>query len=322
MAETTTIAAMAAKVSDEIFEVFGWERVLPSDQNWACVDPDHQKETHPSDVVFRYRHPYRAVTVHLTTDLKSFAKASVTKQQIGKALRSLVMSTTCAAISQEWQDLYAAPDSTLEVAGLLFVYNHDGEYGGDFQRLLIESDATRTGMPTSTVLHVIGPNRVSYLATVANDILRLRGAGKLPPMGERFWFFYPDLIGEHARVDQAKAATIETLCGPLIVCRYINAATSGAIVYYARAGKDPDEFKYLLDYLFRYQLISNCDEVRIRLASASDNASAVFQRAVTAYVADFNDLPEVRSRLARVRLEMVTNIVKVFSEVSLGMERI
>jgi hypothetical protein len=326
MAETSKIAVMAEKVSDEIFEVFGWDRVLPSDQNWACVDPDHENETHPSDVVFRYRHPYRAVTVHLTTDLKSFAKDSITKQQISKALRSLVKSATCAAISQEWQDLYAAPDSTLDVAGLLFVYNHDGEYGGDFKKLLIESDATRTGMPASTVLYVIGPSRVSYLATVANDILRLRGTGKLPPKGEHFWFFYPDLIGEHARADQARAATIETLCGPLIVCRYIDGATSaavsGALVYYARTGKDPDEFKYLLDYLFRYQLISNCDEVRIRLASSADNATAVFQRAVTAYLADFNDLPEVRARLKRVKLETVTSIVKVFSEVALGMERL
>lgn len=324
MAETSNIAEMARKVSTEIFEVFGWELVLPADQNWKCVTPDHSKETHPSDVVFRYSHPYWSRTVHLTTDLKSFAAATVNKQQISKALKSLAMSASCAAVSQQWQDLYAAPDTTLEVAGLLFIYNHDDKFNDDFRELLLGADAMRVSMPPSTMVHVLDPKRVSYLATVANDITNLRGRQALPPRGEHFWFFYPDLIGEHARENQPHAATIETLCGPLIVCRYIQGATpsakSGALIYYSRSGETIDEFKYLIDYLFRYQLLNNCDEVIVRLPAAAPTATAVFNRAVTAYLADFNDVKELRERLERVKVEPVTSIIKSFSTIAIGME--
>jgi len=325
VAETSTIAEMARKVSEELLSVFGWELVLPADQNWACVNSEHGKTTHPSDVVFRYRHPYLPRTVHLTTDLKSFAASTVNKQQISKAITSLAMSASCAAISSQWQDLYAAPDCTLEVSGLLFVYNHDGDYAGEFRDLLLAADATRLNMPASTMLHVMDPSRIAYLATVANDITSLRGRRQIPYAGEHFWFFYPDLISEHARVDQPQAATVETLCGPLIVCRYLhtraNGPIAGALVYYSRDGTTVDEFKYLIDYLFRYQLINNCDEVLIRLPSAASNATATFSRAVTAYLADFNDLPDLRERLERVKVEPVTTVVKVFSKVALGMEK-
>ncbi|AMJ56223.1 MULTISPECIES: hypothetical protein [Stenotrophomonas] len=325
MSETANIAKMAEKVSEDIFEVFGWERILPSDQNWECVTPEHDKPTHPSDVVFRYKHPYSDTTVYFTTDLKSFAKDSITKQQVSKAIASLGISATCAGVSEAWQDLYLAPDTKDDVRGLLFIYNHDGEYKGDFNKLLAESSSAKTGLTDSTMIHVIGPYVVSYLATVANDINVLRGKKKLPADDSKFWFFYPDLIGEPSREPHARSATIETLCGPLIVCEYIvdgksGKATTGALIYYSRSGESVDEFKYILDYLFRYQLLSNCDEIQIRMANAVENASATFKRAVDSYVADVNDLQEVRDRLARVSVEHISDVIKVFSKVKLGME--
>ncbi|TXD42396.1 hypothetical protein TR80_014280 [Xanthomonas campestris] len=324
MAETTNIAKMAEKVSEDIFEVFGWERLLPSDQNWECVSEEHDKKTHPSDVVFRYKHPYLDSTIYFTTDLKSFAKESVTKQQLKKAIASLGMSAACAAISEAWQTLYLAPDSKSDVRGLLFIYNHDSDYSGDFDQLVVDSSSAKKGLSASTILHVVGPEMVAYLATVANDIVNLKGKKKLPTDEGRFWFFYPDLIGEPARQPRSKSATIESLCGPLIVCEYIldkptEKATTGALVYYSRKGENIDEFKYILDYLFRYQLLSNCDEITLRMAHAVDQAPALFQKAIDAYVADFNDLQEVRERLARVKIETITNIIKVFSSVEVGM---
>ncbi|WP_313050960.1 hypothetical protein [Stenotrophomonas cyclobalanopsidis] len=325
MSETKNIATMAEKVSEEIFEVFGWEKRLPTDQNWECVNELHvKKDTHPSDVVFRYKHPYFDSTIYFTTDLKSFAKDSVTKAQVKKAIASLGMSTSCANVSLPWQNLYAGPGSKNDVRGLLFIYNHDGNYSGDFDKLLAESATAKKGLSSSTIIHVIGPKRVEYLATVAHDIVRLRGKKKLPASDEKFWFFYPDLVGEPARQPRAKAATIEALSGPLIVCEYVHdnpsdAGKTGALVYYSRAGESVDEFKYILDYLFRYQLISNCEEIIIRMACASKEAPAFFQHAIDAYVADFNGLKELRERLARVKLQQITNIVKQFSEIEIGM---
>ncbi|WP_099490519.1 hypothetical protein [Stenotrophomonas maltophilia] len=325
MSETSNIATMAARVSEDIFEVFGWERILPSDQDWDCVTADHAKKTHPSDVVFRYKHPYSDSTIYFTTDLKSFAKGSITKQQLKKAIASLGMSAACAGISESWQNLYLTPDTRSDVRGLLFIYNHDDEYEGDFNQLLAESSPAKAGLEESTMLHVIGPHVVSYLATVANDIHVLRGKKKLPSDESKFWFFYPDLIGEPSRQPRARSATVEALCGPLIVCEYIadsktGSATTGALIYYSRSGETVDEFKYLLDYLFRYQLLSNCEEIKIRMANAVEKAPAIFQRAVDAYVSDVNGLKEIRDRLAQVSLEPITEVIKVFSKVDLGME--
>ncbi|MGY1408134.1 hypothetical protein ACW5EG_00915 [Luteimonas sp. A611] len=324
--ETGKIAEIAKKVADEIFGVFGWNLILPADQNWNCVDSAHSVSKHPTDVVFRYEHPYRACTVHLNVDLKSYAKGSITSSTVHGALLSLSKATSCAGLSPEWQALYASPDTSLDIAGLLFVYNHDGAYDKDFSSILAQADTDRIPINSRTTLHVMSPQQIAYLATVAHDITNLRGKAALPFAGDQFWFFYPDLIGEHARTVQSKCAAIETLQGPLIVCRYIDPKSVGgsgdaALVYYNRRGETVDEFKYLIDYLFRYQILMQCDSVLIRMPSASPTASAIFQRAVEAYADEYYQSNELRERLAKIRVDLVTNIVTSFSQVDLGMER-
>lgn len=59
MAETADIAAMAERLSGELFAEFFWKRTGPMNENWACERPEHHKvKTHPSDVVFYYDEPY------------------------------------------------------------------------------------------------------------------------------------------------------------------------------------------------------------------------------------------------------------------------
>lgn len=73
---------MAEKVSEEIFAIFGWEKVGPRNQNWKCVNHEvHQTKagTHPSDLVFRYLDPYSNWMIYLNADVKSYATKSITK---------------------------------------------------------------------------------------------------------------------------------------------------------------------------------------------------------------------------------------------------
>ena len=65
MAENSTISEMAAKVSDELFSFFRWEKVPLVDQNFPCLKESthkptdkEQDHTHPVDVVFHYIDPY------------------------------------------------------------------------------------------------------------------------------------------------------------------------------------------------------------------------------------------------------------------------
>lgn len=324
MAETSNVAKMATKVSDEVFGIFGWTRVGPSDRNFNCVESGHGKKTHPTDVVFRYEHPYLQKTVYFNVDLKSYGGSSITKTSIASALQSLSIASACASISDEWQRDYVTPGHSVDIVGMLFVYNHDGQYDKDFEGCIAEAARDGMSVRSTSTLYVMGPSRINYLATVANDISVLRGKRLIPFEGEGFWFFYPDLIIERARITTSKSATIESLNGPILVARYNSASSgaveAGAVVYYQRDGSTVDEFKYLIDYLFRYQILMECQTVRLRLPSPASNASAMFAVAIDSYAEDFHDLPEIRERLKRIEFGTVTNVVTRFSEIELGME--
>ncbi len=122
---------MAVKLADDTFPTFYWEKVGPSDQNWACVKLDeHERQapkTHPSDAVFRYRHPYTGKQTYIIFDYKSLADKSISVSAMGKATVQLGFALDCAMVSAGWQGLYLQDDD-YDLQGGLFVYNHDNNY--------------------------------------------------------------------------------------------------------------------------------------------------------------------------------------------------
>ena len=78
MSETANIAAMAEKVSADVFKWFKWEMLPPMDFDFNCHKPekhktsDLPKKTHPVDAVFKYFDPYLGKDILLNTDLKSY----------------------------------------------------------------------------------------------------------------------------------------------------------------------------------------------------------------------------------------------------------
>lgn len=166
MAETATIARMAEEVSKGIFSIFGWERRPHRDQNWACVTKNHKKKTHPSDAVFSYESPLEHGKVYLTTDLKSYAAATITKDKLEEALKSLSISAECANQSEEWQQIYADTESNFRVYGMLFIYNHDGEYDKNFPSVLSLVKQSLVKVKANFRLFVFGPADITYLTTL------------------------------------------------------------------------------------------------------------------------------------------------------------
>ena len=125
--ETINKAKMADLLASDLFNTFLWERVGPANQNWDCVDPTHEKRTHPSDVVFYYDEPYTVTRRYITTDLKSYALSSITPFKVNTAAMNLARSLACAENSESFQKKYFHPYVTAKVSGMLFVYNHDGK---------------------------------------------------------------------------------------------------------------------------------------------------------------------------------------------------
>lgn len=325
MPETSNIAEMARKVADEIFSAFGWQAVPPFDQNWACATRDaHKVQTHPSDAVFFYEDPYRDRRVYINLDLKSYAKGTINSRSVREALKSLAKSTECANTSQGWRELYGTSD-TYRVIGGLFIYNHDDEYDQDFSGMISDIDPVKLNLPAQDQMVVFGPKEVAYLATVANDIHVSRGK-RILPAENQCSFYYPDLIGVRPKTNNRDAASLEMLTSPWQIIRYFpqqgsrtTTSSRAYFFYYRGLGDTVDEFKYLIDFAFRYQLLGEDEEISLRMPFGGNTAAALFERAKEEYAHDFYGLPEFRQRLARFTFTSVTSVIKQFSTVQIGM---
>jgi hypothetical protein len=331
--ENQNIAVMAELVSKEIFDVFGWRQVGPKNKNWACVEHDkHDRKStkmHPSDVVFRYEDPWSGKDVYVTSDLKSYAMGTISQQPTIRALRNLSRGTECANKSEEFQTLYVDSTRQHHVIGMLFIYNHDGAYDEDFTAAIEAVNPSQADVAENDRVGVIGPKRVIYLNTIAKDILIAQGRkGDFGPDAQ--WaFHYPNPQTIRFAKTTSSVANLETLLCPWLILRYakptIGVSRFGYFVYYDGRGNSVDEFQFLIDYLFKYQIATDNVNISIRMAFGCPEAPAFFQKAKDNYVTDYwpiaNVSPEqVRQRMANIQLHTVTSLVPRFSEVELGME--
>jgi hypothetical protein len=314
VSETENIARIAEKVSKELFTIFGWERSGPRNENWKCACPERHRTrdgTHSSDVAFYYDDPYDAGHVYVSVDLKSYAKSSITRANVAGAVSRLAMATECTELSSQFAEYYV-PDhgpKPWKAVGLLFIYNHDGDYSSDFDDLVDQIDADNFALPATRRMFLLGPSQISYLYNIARDITHLRGLQDIPQPAECS-FFYPDLVRVQTRTAKsARAASLEWLTGPWQILRFSRSADGGAIrnfyyVYYRDAGTTTDEFKYLFDYLFRFQLIDDGNTIIVRAVPTGtrNSAAVLFAKARAEYVASAH--PAARDDLA-TRLKVI-----------------
>src|SRR6266478_2767932 len=272
MAETESIQKMAELASQEIFSVVGWEHLKLMNQNWVCCEPKkHRKQkgvkTHPSDAVFKYLDPYSGEDIYVNADLKSYAKSTLKSTEFTKTLRDLGHSTECAGKSSDWKALFVDQTRNHAVIGMLFVYNHDGGYDKDFGGELGSISPSKLEFDPATFVGVVGPQRVIYLNSLTKDLKGLQADGLLPEKKHR-WFVFPQLSRSGAIHKLSPSVSLGTLLSPLLIVGYEFPVTTnepsdhsgkwhrfrGLYAYYDGTGSSIQEFKYLLDYFFKYQL--------------------------------------------------------------------
>lgn len=327
MAETVNISEMATKISSEIFSVFGWEQKGPPNENWDCQTQAHGKKTHPTDVCFWYDNPYSNATSYLNTDLKSYAVSTITESAVIDAVNSLAIAVECAKISQQWKDRYTHQDRNVDVMGMLFIYNHDGDYHKDFRGICANIDPEKLSIPNGVKIHIVGPEDVAYLATIAHDIVRSRGLGETSdlrlPQSSGCKFYFPNLITRRATSVTRCAATMEMLCGPWQIIHYQrqdpgdgNKPCDSYCIYYRESGATIDEFTYLIDYLFRFQLVGKNQYVTIRMPFACTGAASHFDNAKESYFEHcfrgFHGSGDIQKQKNRITMRPITNVVTRF----------
>lgn len=321
--ETSNIAKIADKVSADIFGVFGWSRRPHKDLNFPCVIKEHRKKTHPADVVFSYDSPIEENRIFLNTDLKSYAKDSITSAKVRDAVNSLILTVACANRSPVWRERYVGDDKNYDVHGLLFVYNHDGDFDASWPKLLADAKVTAAKLNSRNRIYVLGPPDISYLVNVADDIKRQRG-GEVLPGASCCHFYYPDMVNTRVSRTDNSACTLEILTSPWQVLRYRNGGpdknSDGVYCYYRGRGETPDEFKFLIDYLFRFNIVGDNQLISIRMPNAVADASARFESAKEEYWKVHHSLPEFKRRMDRITFDPIARVRDSFDETVLGME--
>lgn len=349
--ETNPTAEIADKISKELVKWFRWTRMPPKDRNFDCLKQEKhahankkQKHTHPTDVVFRYVDPYLNRTILLNTDLKSYAKSSIGAPNIRAALKSLAQTIDCARVSAEWSGRYDVQDEgDSEVRGLLFVYNHDAEFDGNFDRFLSPAKApiaeegsagnvNNLPLEAGQIIHLMEPKTIAYLQTIVADAAKLHLAGTFPVKG--YYFHYPDQKLHKAHFERfERPATAELMCGPYMVIGHEAVSkydedskevkqtfSAGYVIYYNRPGASHYEFMYLFDVLSNYQLLDGENQIRIRVAhhAASQQIKSNYLKAIESYVKDWGDDGYLRSKLEMINFEVLDVMKQSFSKTNVG----
>ncbi|HAS8310046.1 TPA: hypothetical protein I7725_05085 [Vibrio vulnificus] len=353
MAETSNIAKMAEKISEDIFKWFKWEHVPIKDLNFTChkgkehSSSSKDKKTHPVDTIFKYKDPYKGREVIFNTDLKSYKKGSITSSALRDAIWSLARTIDCADGSEEWRKRYALSSKNYEIRGLLFVYNHDGEYQNNFLDLFkpkIGNEGKLSGginignvpLREGQQLHVIEPLLIQYMRTIISDMDKLHREGSFPETS--YSFYYPDLLLHKLKGDtQNHPATIELISGPYMIikhddivkwCERTNAPVvrygKGYVIYYNQTGDTYLEFIYLFDMLSNLQILRTKEnKIRIRVAHRQpfNDIRSSFQTAVEIYSHSLGGDEFKAEVLKSIELEIVEQTKDIFSTNDIGWER-
>jgi hypothetical protein len=140
----------------------------------------HKIASHPSDVVFYYDEPYSVNRTYVNTDLKSYKRGSITARAIGSAIQNLALTLECAELSDEWREKFVHDDKSYKIIGLLFIYNHDGDYDLGFDEIIAKVNHENLNIPRNSRIFVLGPRDIRWLDNVRLDIISLRGLNRLP----------------------------------------------------------------------------------------------------------------------------------------------
>lgn len=325
MAETVNIAKMAEKLSKELLAEFFWNKMGPTNINWPCEDQEgHKTKTHPSDVVFYYDEPYTQARTYINCDLKSYAKGSITLGSIRSAIESLARALSCAEKSEAFRTNFFHEHISPEICGLLFVYNHDGEYDKDFSTLLGQIKNEKLDIPSQSKIVVLGPSDIYWLNNIHHEVVYMRGGAAELPNKEHCRYFYPHLvIRKNVQLEHARAATLEMLTAPWVILSYTNPKKQnrkGFVIFYRKRGESVDEFLYLIDYLMNYQVLVKDTDVFIKTLDAHPSAAAHFSKAKDQYVEGYEGGADISERLNAIQFAQINNVRTRFSDIELGME--
>jgi len=288
MGETVNIKTLADIVASELFAVFRWEKCGATDYRWTCVEQKkHAKQRskqHPSDVVFRYKDPYRGETIYINGDLKSYSAATVATFDLAGTLEDLAKSVECAHKSSCFSEAFGITGSVEVVEGMLFLYNHDGEYNKDFDQRLQQVASKSLGLCADQRIYILMPDRITYLHSVAHDIKQRIAKLTFENDYKDYDFYSPDLRVSAVKGKKHGALPIEFMVGPWMFVSFKTKRNGHRLVIYFDANGDtPDDFTTLFDAIISYNLLEDDLNMEVVLQKCDPKAPIHFESARSSY---------------------------------------
>lgn len=326
MAETANIAAMAEFISENIFFWLGWTRCNAINENWGCVNEAHARKTHPADVVYSYPEPYKNSMTYILCDLKSYGKQSISKSAIKEAISNLNDALSCAKISQDWRNRYVSTDKNYYVKAMLFIYNHDDNFQNEAEFMSLLHGATRQlKIDSGNVIYVFGPHRIQYFSSLINNLIRLRGEGKIPIDNQKIGYYYPEQFNNQISHNPAALPlTLENVSGSFHIMRYNKKDSDkidGIDIYIEQRNTSQEGFMYILDYIRKNNILQDEVNVRIFAPIATSDASRNAESAKRLFTENLDGKLKEKM-MSLIKYESCPTVIKhqQFSE-EIGMKR-
>ncbi|MEM1158445.1 MAG: hypothetical protein AAGH72_09335 [Verrucomicrobiota bacterium] len=324
---------MAELLSTELFSFFGWDESGLTNENFKCLDVEahgrKQSGTHPADTVLGYLDPWTDEYLFLHVDLKSYKAESISKSSIVTSLRHLSNATECANASEEWAEMFAMQKSEYSVKGLLFIFNHDGEYDRDFEKMLSSSSASAIPIKRGQGVYILSPQRIAYLSTIVHDAKETFYDCGLSKDSAEYKFLLPDTTLFRFQQEKADMAPIELMLGPWIIM-YFEYEDDGKnqkkyVIYYYESGEDKHEFVYLIDYVFRAHLLRDADQVVVKAVFPHEKAAINFNSAKQFYSSAYSKDLHVQQkhlggRLDKISFDSIKAVKYQYSKYEIGMK--
>ncbi len=226
-------------------------------------------------------------------------------------------------MSADWQTKFLDDDEEIfEVIGMLFIYNYDGEYDKDFFELLQKINNERLNIAKGQKIIVLDPTMIHYLYNVISDMKRLVADEKLPNIDE-ITYYYPDMVRTKRQDGDEwdRPATIESITSRWFILKHkkTRAHSEGYLIYYRNAGDSIDEFVYLIDTLSNYQLLSEENNIKVRLFASHEEALNNFQKAKKQYIKSWGFDSNKKRSLDYISVDRVNTVTNTHYEMDIGM---
>ena len=199
-------------------------------------------------------------------------------------LEDLAKSVECAHKSSCFSEAFGITGSVEVVEGMLFLYNHDGEYNKDFDQRLQQVASKSLGLCADQRIYILMPDRITYLHSVAHDIKQRIAKLTFENDYKDYDFYSPDLRVSAVKGKKHGALPIEFMVGPWMFVSFKTKRNGHRLVIYFDANGDtPDDFTTLFDAIISYNLLEDDLNMEVVLQKCDPKAPIHFESARSSY---------------------------------------